>query len=331
MRWYMKLLIIAGLGWSGYWFVGAKGQEQLFDNWLETNRANGWIANSTDMRVTGFPNRFDTIITALDLRGPSGNWGWQAERFQVFALSYKPNHIILSWPGKQVITNSEGSLTLEGTKMRGSIELAANSDLTLERLRAEATDLIGISSLGWETRARTATLAFFQDSERDNRYRLGFDLGDVTIPQEYMTAVAQAGQSSGVISRVLISANIDFENAINRDTLNTGLPQWNALEIEKVELNWGRANLSMTGQLSAGYNGYINGNMNFSVENWQILWTAYKQITVLSPAELALIESALSGLSQGNILEFSLRFNNGKAYIGPFAIGNAPINPFYLP
>lgn len=329
MRWLVRLVFIGLIGWSGYWFIGAKGQEQVFAQWLETNRSNGWIADSATMNVTGFPNRFDTIIEQLDLQGPNGDWGWQAEGFQVYALSYQPNHIILAWPGKQVISNRHGSLTLQGTEFRGSIVVAPNTDLTLERLRVEATDLSAISSLGWSSYAKSANMALFQDTEIPSRYRLGLDFEDVTFPSEFMAALVQLGQNTDVISQIMASAYISFEREIDRSSINSGLPNWNALELESLQINWGRANLSMTGQLTPAANGYIDGNIDFTVENWRMLFEALRQTATLRPSELALIEGALSGLSQGGRLEFSLRFDNGKAYIGPFVVGAAPINPVY--
>ncbi len=327
MRWFVRLVFIAGIGWSGYWFVGANGQEKIYAEWMETNRANGWIADSATMNVTGFPNRFDTIIEQLDLQGPDGDWGWQADGFQIYALSYQPNHIILAWPGKQVFSNAQGSVTLEGTELRGSIELAGNTDLTLERLRIEATDLSAISSLGWSSFAKSTNLALFQDTEIPTRYRLGVDFTDVTFPSEFMAALVQLGQNSDVISKIQASAYISFTDEIDRNTIITGLPNWDLVELEMFEVNWGRANLTVTGELTPAANGYIDGRIDFSVNNWKMLFEALRQTSPMSPTELAFIETALIGLSQGSRLEFSLRFDNGKSYIGPFAVGSAPVNP----
>ena len=329
MRWFMKLLIIAGIGWSGYWFIGANGQEKLLAGWLENSRDNGWIAETEDLNVTGFPNRFDTVISGLDLRGPRGNWQWQADGFQIFALSYQPNHIILAWPGEQVITNQFGSLTLLGEQLRGSIELAANTDLSLERLRIEATNLSAKSSLGWEGAAATANLALFQEAANEEQYRLGIDMSGVSIPEEYMEAVRQVGQNTDIISRVYASAFLNLEGEINRAALNNGVPNWSSVDVESVEINWGPATLSMSGRLLPARNGYLDGTLDFQVENWQILFAAFEQISLLPSVQLALIEKALIGVSQGDILDFSLRFQNGKTYIGPIKIGYAPINPFF--
>lgn len=329
MRWLMNLIIFAGLGWSGYWFVGAQAQERLLANWLESSRANGWVAQTDEMNVTGFPNRFDTIITGLDLQGPNGDWGWKSEGFQVYALSYKPNHIILAWPGEQVISNEHGSLTMQGIQMRGSIEVAPNPELTLQRLIIEATDFNIKSSDGWEGTAQSANMALFQDEDISTRYRLGIELKDVNIPQEYMAAVVQVGQNTSLISNVLANAYVDFDQEINRGTLESGLPQWSNIEIEQVSLDWGRANLTVSGELRPGANGFIEGNIDFHVENWKILFAAFEQISQLKPSEMTLVEAALNGAAQGNLLEFSLRFEGGKTLIGPFSIGPALINPQY--
>ena len=40
--------------------------------WLAERRAAGWVAEAEDVRVRGFPNRVDTVVTDLDLSDPAG-------------------------------------------------------------------------------------------------------------------------------------------------------------------------------------------------------------------------------------------------------------------
>ncbi|MBL4808167.1 MAG: DUF2125 domain-containing protein [Rhodobacteraceae bacterium] len=329
MRWLIKLIVIAAIGWSGYWFIGARGQEQLLAVWLENNREAGWTAETKTMGVTGFPNRFDTIITGLNLQDPESGWGWVAEEFQIFALSYKPNHLIMAWPGLQTITTPEGNVTIEGSQMRGSVELGASTNLPLERLRFEGSEIVVSTDMGWDGTILGANIALFQVEGEPQRYRLGVDMAEISIPQKYMPLIVQLGQNSNLISRILASIYVDFDQQIDRNALTDGLPTWRNMDVDSVSVTWGRASLTITGSLTPADNGYIDGHLDFHVENWRMLFAAFRQMSNLRLSELASVETALNRVAQGTNLDFTLRFENGKTLIGPMTIGPALINPFF--
>ena len=55
------------------------------------------------MRVTGFPNRVDVLVTGLSLADPEAGWSWHAEEFQILSLAYRPHQFIVALPGPQVV------------------------------------------------------------------------------------------------------------------------------------------------------------------------------------------------------------------------------------
>ena len=94
MRILLAIVILAALGWSGWWFVQSTARDRAMTGWLDERRAAGWVAEAEDVRVRGFPNRVDTVVTGLDLSDPDAGWSWHADGLQVLSLSYKPNHVI---------------------------------------------------------------------------------------------------------------------------------------------------------------------------------------------------------------------------------------------
>ena len=54
MRVLLAIVVLAGLGWSGFWFWNASTRDRALTNWLEERRAAGWVADGA-VRVTGFP------------------------------------------------------------------------------------------------------------------------------------------------------------------------------------------------------------------------------------------------------------------------------------
>ena len=89
MRFLLAVILIAASGWSGYWFVGQNGLSRGFETWFEARRAEGWVAETSDITVQGFPNRFDTGFSDLVLADPATGLAWEAEFFQILA---KPRH-----------------------------------------------------------------------------------------------------------------------------------------------------------------------------------------------------------------------------------------------
>ena len=98
MRRLLVVVLVAALAWGGYWFVGARAVESGLTAWIDQRRAEGWAADYATLNTRGFPNRFDTTITDLQLADPHTGVAWTAPFFQILALSYRPNHVIAVWP-----------------------------------------------------------------------------------------------------------------------------------------------------------------------------------------------------------------------------------------
>jgi hypothetical protein len=88
--------------------------------WFADRSAQGWVADYDTIETRGFPSRFDTTINTLELADPRTGWAWSAPFFQVFALSYKPNHIIAVWPNEQTIATPLARANITAEDMRAS-------------------------------------------------------------------------------------------------------------------------------------------------------------------------------------------------------------------
>jgi hypothetical protein len=74
MRILLAIVILAGLGWSGWWYFGATMRQNAVEDWLSGRRDAGWVAEAGDIAVHGFPNRIDMIVEGLDLADPEAGW-----------------------------------------------------------------------------------------------------------------------------------------------------------------------------------------------------------------------------------------------------------------
>ena len=329
MKWMFKLLLSAAALWSGYWFIGAQAQEKIYAGLLESSREQGWTAESRHLGVVGFPNRFDTTLTGLNFADPSGRWRWQGEEFQIKALSYQPNHVIMAWPGAQEISTPAGDATVNADLLRASVVVSPATNLPLARVQLEGTDINIEGDLGWATAIATFSGALFQDENEPTRYRLGID-GENITPPDLLTSVMGGGASMpALIEKAYLSAEVDFDREIDRLAFANGTPPkpTHAL-IEHGEIMWGGSTLVLSGDLSATANGYVDGHLDFEVENWQPLFEIFKAASHMSATEKLTLNRALDAASSGGKLVFTVNFANNESRIGPFTIGPAPVYPF---
>ncbi len=329
MKWMFKLVFLGAALWSGYWFIGANTQEKMYSELLTESRNQGWTAESRNLGVSGFPNRFDTTFTDLNFRDPSGRWGWRGAEFQLKALSYQPNHIIMAWPGPQVLATPEGTVTLNAELLRASLMVAPTAALSLTRFQIEGTSVALESEAFGEADIGSLNGALFQNEDQSTLYRLGVELSDITPPKSISTRLGGGAILGGNISRLHLSALLEFDREIDRLALqNSQPPRPISAIIEPSFLAWGGAELAVSGTLSKGRNGYVEGSLQFDVQNWQPLYEVFKQASNLSTTELITLKRALDGASGGGALVFTLNFQNGESRIGPFTIGPAPVYPF---
>ena len=90
------------------------------------------------MRVTGFPNRVDTIVTGLDLADPEA--GLVLAGAGVPDPRRSPTSRTTSssaWPGEQVVATPYDTLRVTGELLRGSVVFAPSPRLALDRATIE--------------------------------------------------------------------------------------------------------------------------------------------------------------------------------------------------
>lgn len=167
MRGLITLTFLLAIAWSGWWFIGTNAQKTAVETWMEQRRDEGWVAEVEDFKITGFPNRFDSIFTDLTLSNPRAGWTWETPDFQLFALSYRPNHIIAVWPNSHSYSTGSDIISIDSSKFRGSLIFKPETSLSLDRMQLETTDLVLTGSSDWRASASEANIAFFAHNAPD--------------------------------------------------------------------------------------------------------------------------------------------------------------------
>lgn len=316
------LVILAALAWSGYWYWNASTQKSAIANWFDARHNQGWLADYSDLSVKGFPNRLDTTLSDPRLGDPRAGVVWETPFLQLFRLSYDPSHLIVVAANEQTLVTPVRQTNIQTTDLRASLEIADLATLTPERLIvvAEGLDL----------------------STTDNR-RLAFDVAQLSTevtdqPNTYRVALDARGISgtlpgwiddNGAIDRVTADLEVQLSAPLGRSTIENQRPQPQAITLTLAEAEWQGLKIAAAGDLEISAAGSPIGKITVKVRNWRDMIAKERQSARLSARALDSIELTLniiSGLS-GNpeTLDLPFEFVNGKTWLGPLVIGNAPI------
>lgn len=332
MKWRILGLAVAAaaLGWSAWWYVGASARDAAIADWMADRRAEGWQAEVAAIDTAGFPNRFDTTLRAPALADPAEGWAWSAPFLQLLTLSYQPNAVVAAFPPTQTIAVPGAAMTLQSERLRASLRLTPGLSLRLARASVVGEGLRADAG-GWrataarvETHLRAAARA---DAPAD-AYDAFFAFEALALPDGLRRRIDPAGRLPATAESLRIDAELALDRPLDRFALEQAPPQARAIVLRSAEARWGPLGLRATGTLRADAQGYAEGALDLTAENWRQMLRAAAQAGAISEDLARLVEgglgfvAALSG--DGETLSAPLSFSDGRARIGPVTLGRAP-------
>lgn len=328
MRRLLVVVVVAALGWGGYWFVGARAVESGLSGWIDQRRAEGWAADYASLNTRGFPNRFDTTIRELHLADPQTGVAWSAPFFQILALSYKPNHVIAVWPPEQTLSSPFQNITVTNDRMRGSVVLYPGPSLELDRSVFELEDFRMTSSLGWSASLDKGSLGTRPTVGKTDTYDIGFDATGVRPSRDLLEALNPGGTLPDVFERLHIETTVAFDAPWDRFAIEDRRPQITRLDLDILQANWGEMDLHAAGGLEVDATGIPSGRITVRAKNWREMLQLAVASGAIAEGFAPTIERALELLAgmSGNpeTLDAPLSFQNGKVSFGPIPLGPAP-------
>jgi hypothetical protein len=331
MRGLITLVLVLSLGWSAWWLIGTTAQKTAIETWMEQRREAGWVAEVDDFKVTGFPNRFDSIFTDLTLSNPQAGWTWQAPHFQLLALSYKPNHIIAVWPGTHTYSTRNDTTTITSSLFRGSLIFKPDTALSLGRMQLETSDLVLAGETDWRASAKEASVAFFAHNAPElppNSYDLYIKALEFSPPATWRDSVDQNGVLPETIPEAIFDATLTYDNPWDRFAVEQTNPRMTTIQIRDFRFLWGDLNLNGKGSIDITDAGYMEGTFTLQAQKWRELLDVIIAAQLLAPDFTTALDRGVSVVAAlaGNPedIEIKLRFKDGLTYIGSIPIGAAP-------
>lgn len=324
------IFVVGCIAWGGYWWVNAGLRRTAVEDWFEQRRAEGWVADYADLRITGFPNRVDTIITDLELADPRSGWAWRADEFQLLTLSYQPFAIIAVWPGEQRIASPAGGIVVAGDRLRASLAVSANGEFRLVRSRLEGLD-VAVELENGERLFIPVLSAATEALDSDPAgitHRLGLNLENMSLSDGLQAEFDPADLLPEALSVVHLDATASFEAPISLRTIERDAPELDALRIDDISAGWGELDLRAQGDLTADRQGLAQGELNVRARNWEAMLDLAVSNGALDQGSAAAARFGLGLLASvggdRNSLQAPLVFTDGQTRLGPLPLGPAP-------
>lgn len=321
------ILIAAGL-YGGYWFVGSSAVENGLKTWLDERNNDGWVAEYDSLDTVGFPSRFDTTVTNLELADPNTGVLWSTPQFDILALSYRPNEIIAQWPAQQTLATPLQKITIDTSKMTASVAFDADTDLVLNRSTFDLQNVSMQSDLGWTMALTKGLLATRQTEGRENAHDIFFEATDFKPAEQARIAIDTNGVLPDVFEQVKVDATVGFDAPWDRFAIESQRPQPTFVNLKLAQATWGQLDLKAAGEFTVDAQGTPNGSITIKATNWREMLQIAAASGMIPQGTASTLESAL-GLLAGfsgnpNTLDAPLTFAKGNVLFGPIPLGPAP-------
>ena len=324
MRALVWIVLAATAVWTGYWWVGASQIESGVKAWISQQPPG--VVSASAVEVHGIPNRFDLTVSDLALADPAKGVQVTSPFLQVYAMAWKPWHVIAALPSGQVITLPDQKVTVGSDNLRASVQVHPSTALTLNELVGEASGVKLVSDEGWTLGVNSVAVSMSEDVSRANSYRLGLRVAGIAPDAAILQALA-ATDLPDLLEEVLLDGHAELTAPLDRNAAQAK-PELIALKIADTRVTWGALKFSASGTLTAGLDGLAEGEIALRVEGWKRLPPILVALGLVKPDVAPTVERMLEIVAaQGGdleVLQIKLICKDGGMVLGPLPLGPAP-------
>lgn len=312
------LAVLATVAWCGYWFVGARALDRAVANVL----AEAPELSADGHRVRGFPNRFD-----VTLEGPrlvSDGVEWSAPFVQIFALSYRLNHLVAVFAPDQALSLDGRRATLHSRDLRASVVMEPGLDLPLDRFTLIGADL-DLALDGATHGLDVLRLAGRRTGPTQHEIAL---VAEAVFPDSgWLARSDPEGLWPRRLDLLRLDAEIELSRPLDRHALASGGPHLTRLTLTGARIAWPGVGIDAAGRLTAGADGALSGDVVLTVSGWRALLARLRDQGVLTPDYHELLSTTLAPMAigtEGDTIEAPLSVVSGDVYVGPLLLGTLP-------
>lgn len=321
MRALIGLIVVGFMAWAGWWWLASDTAQKSAVAWFEDRRAEGWRAENSGIVVQGFPNRIDLTIPDLALAPPKGGWSWQTPFVQIFALSYKPWHLIAAVANEQSFITPAGPIELTTETLQASLVVTPETQARLDRFQVIANGLHATTPIG-AVSAKGISIATRQAVDGVNAHDIGLSANEVTLPQALLTSLAGATEVPSLIEEIHLNARADLSAPLDRHAAEIR-PKLTGLTLREFRVNWGAITLHASGQLAPDAAGLAEGAFELRLTGYETLLRIAQAQGLVSAQQSQSLLPMLSAMAKDGVLTVPVKLSSGRLAIAglPMAQG----------
>lgn len=325
------LVLLAVLGWGGWWFIGARGQEAGVEAWLNQQRKQGWQAEAAAVEVTGFPTAYGLQVREIALADPRTGWAWEAPEWRADSTPWMPTRFALTWPDSQTVAVPGDRADISSEVMEAVIDFRPGPSMELRQIAGDISALVVAGQQGWRAGAAGAKLDLSErpaDLAPPNSYDLRITAQDLVLPKQIVAQIDPTGWLKPKVDTFTVKAHGAFAEPIGRVTLEEGRMALRAGTVREAGFQWGDMRLTAKGSIEVDDDGFPVGDLRIEAQEWRQMVRLAQSSGIIDRDTAGTIIDAVEFLTaltgSGDSLSVSLGLSGGKVRIGPFAIANAP-------
>lgn len=325
----IRIAILLGLLWSGYWYVAGMSLRNGISDWFDARQSEGWQAEYAELGTSGYPLRHINLLTYPALADPATGAAWSADW-----LSFDSPAI---WPGHQTLRVADTPQRFSYFDQTVTVTMQeAQADLRLHPGLALEVETLALVSGPWRVedvegpvmQASSLTLSAVQGVENPALYRLVADATDFSPGAGLRDKLQRAASLPRDFSAARVEMTVTFDRPWDRSALEQSRPQPRRIDLALAELEWGALRLFATGSVTVDAQGVPEGEIAVKAENWQDMLAMAEASDAVPEQAVGAIRQVLELLAgvSGNptALDATLTLRGGMMRLGPLPIGPAP-------
>lgn len=327
----ITLAIVACIGWSIWWFLGAKGQETGIQAWLDNQRARGWQAEAETVEVSGFPLDFKMVAQDLRLADPKAGWSWSAPALNADSKAFMPTRIAVTWPEKQSLSVPGERVDITSSVMNTLLDLRPGPSMQLRETSGTIEALTLAARSGWTASAAhvdTRLAERPEDLAPPNSYDMRLKAQKVKLPKQLVARIDPTGWLKPSVDTLTVLGHAAFDQPLDRHVIEQGQLAVRAATIREAGFEWGDMRLVFKGAFVVDDDGFPDGKIEIEAREWRQMIRLAESSGLVDRGTAKTITRAVEFVTalagSGDDLALPLGLSGGKVRIGPFSIANAP-------
>jgi hypothetical protein len=323
MRAMMWIVGILAAVWAGYWFVGSRAVESATVAWFDQAMGQGLVASNKGVNVAGFPNRFDLTITAPDIGNPQTGVQWQSPDLTIYAMTWKPWHIITVLANTHTLTLPGQTLGITTTDARASVKAVPNASLPLDQIDVSVAGPKVTSTLGWSLSSDGVEFHTRRDVSIANGHEVSLVIPNLR-PDAALIAATGLPDSIQIIR---FDATGSFSAPLDRNAEQTQ-PRLTGLRVKEGTLLWGDLSIAAQGEIASNADGLAEGRIDITIKGWRRAIPMIVAMGLIQPNVAPTVEGMLNAMAlqtgDAEVLALPLVYKAGRGNLGPIPLGAAP-------